>query len=138
MMIFVDTGPLVALSEPRDQYHERAMREVDRMAKFQLVLCEPNLTEAAFLLPRAIQRARLFRIVAELPMRPWWPEDPDGFRLAVMKWLARYAEHDPDWADGYLAVASQHVKRMRVWTYDDEFRTIWRKPSGQRIPLALT
>jgi hypothetical protein len=26
--------------------------------------------------------------------------------------------------------------RARVWTFDREFRTIWRRPDGRPIPLA--
>ena len=51
--------------------------------------------------------------------------------------LARYRDHDPDWADGYLAVVSGKRKGSKVWTYDREFRTTWRRPDGTRIPLAV-
>jgi len=64
-------------------------------------------------------------------------EDETELRLEVFRWLARYAEHEPDWADGYLAVVSERKKDARVWTYDRAFRTTWRRPRGTRIPLAV-
>jgi hypothetical protein len=61
--------------------------------------------------------------------RPLWSD--------VFAWLDLYAEHDPDWADGYLAVLSGRDRHARVWTYDREFSTIWRRLDGTRIPLAV-
>ena len=55
----------------------------------------------------------------------------------MFDWLARHADHEPDWADGCLAVLSGLDTTARVWTYDSEFRTIWRRPDGTVIPLAV-
>lgn len=137
-MIFVDTTPLVALCDPRDRHHARAVKEIDRLAgRGGLFLCEPHLTEACFLLPRPSMRARLERVIVELSMRTWTPADADELRREVFAWLARYAEHEPDWADGWLAVASGRESSAKVWTYDSEFRTTWRRPDGTKIPMAI-
>jgi predicted nucleic acid-binding protein len=136
-VILIDTTPLVALSDPRDHLHERAVSDLDRVAKRGLVLCEPVLTEACFLLSHAAQRARLERLIVELGMTPLGVEDEPELRAEVFRWLERYAEHVPDWADGYLAVVSERQRDARVWTYDREFRTTWRRPGGTRIPLAV-
>ena len=61
-----------------------------------------------------------------------------GFWLDVLNWLARYADQEPDWADGCLAVLCGRDERLKVWTYDREFRTIWRRPDGTAIPMAVT
>jgi predicted nucleic acid-binding protein len=55
----------------------------------------------------------------------------------AMDWLARYAKHEPDWADACLAVVSGHDRQIKIWTFDREFRTTWRRPNGTRIPLAV-
>ena len=136
-MILIDTTPLVALCDPRDGLHTKALADLDRVSKRGIVLCEPVLTEACFLLSHAVQRARLARLVGETGMAPLALEDEADLRLEVFRWLARYAEHEPDWADGYLAVVSEREKDARVWTYDREFRTTWRQPGGARIPLAV-
>jgi predicted nucleic acid-binding protein len=136
-VIFVDTTPLVALCNPRDGHHRRALADINRLAPRGLLLCEPVLTEACFLLDRRVLRARLERIIAELSVRAWVPADPEAFRREVFAWLARYADQQPDWADGCLAAASDREKKARVWTYDSEFKTTWRRPSGGRIPLAI-
>jgi predicted nucleic acid-binding protein len=135
-VILVDTTPLVALCDPRDRLHAKAVADLDRLARRPLFLCDAVLTEACFLLGHATQRARLERLVNELPLRPFPAGDEERLRVDVFRWLARYADHEPDWADGYLAVASERKKGARVWTYDAEFRTTWRRPGGKRIALA--
>jgi predicted nucleic acid-binding protein len=136
-MILIDTTPLVALCDPRDGLHEKALADLDRVAKRGLVLADPVLTEACFLLSHPVQRARLQRLVEELGMAPLVREDAADLRREVFSWLARYAEHQPGWADGYLAVVSGREKDARVWTYDREFRTTWRRPNWTKIPLAV-
>lgn len=136
-MILVDTTPLVALVDPRDDLHARALKDLDRLARRQLAVCTPVLTEACFLLERAVQRARLEQLLRRLLIGSLQVSDELGLWLDVFRWLERYAEHEPDFADGYLAVLSGREKGARVWTYDQEFRTTWRRPDGSRIPLAV-
>ncbi len=135
-MILVDTTPLVALCDPRDTLHARALADVDAVARRPLYVCLPVLTEACFLLPHAVHRRRLERLLAELGIRPVVVEDEARVWAQVFGWLDRYAEHEPDWADGWLAVLSGLERTAKVWTYDSEFRTTWRRPDGTRIPLA--
>jgi predicted nucleic acid-binding protein len=91
------------------------------------------LGETCFLLPRDYQRRRLRFLLGRLgvqaiePEPPWWDE--------VFDWLERYREHEPDLADAQLALLSSRRKECRVWTYDGEFRTVWRRTDGSRIPL---
>lgn len=136
-MILIDTTPLVALCDHRDALHRRAVADFDRLGRRMMVLCEPVLTEAWFLLDTVPLRARLDALIAGLAPSAWAPPRPEAFRRDVLDWLARYAEHEPDWADGCLVVASATNRRARVWTYDTEFRTTWRRPDGSRVPLAV-
>lgn len=55
----------------------------------------------------------------------------------VFEGLVKYADHEPDWTDGCIAVLSGQDKGLKVWTYDREFHTIWRRPDGTPIPLAV-
>jgi len=137
-VILVDTTPLVALCDPRDRLHARVLADLDRIGRRPLVVCEPVMTEACFLLERALQRQRLDRLCRELAMRPLPTGESEAGRWRdVFLWLERYAEHEPDWADGYLAVVSGRERKAKVWTYDSEFRTVWRRLDGTRIPLAV-
>ena len=136
-MILIDTTPLVALCDPRDSLHKRAVADLDRVGRRPLTACAPVLTEACFLLDRPVQRARLSRLLSELHVAAL-PIDGDvAVRGRVFAWLARYAEHEPDWADGLQVVACSIEARAKVWTYDDEFRTTWRREDGSKVPLAF-
>jgi len=135
-MILLDSGPLIALLDERDRLNRRAIRELKRAKGRELYTCSPVLTEVAFALPRPHHRRRLRSFLEKFNVRPalvareevLWPE--------VLDWLDQYADHDPDWADAWLAVLCQHEHRFRVWTFDREFRTVWRRPDGSSIPLA--
>lgn len=134
-MILLDTTPLVALCDDRDALHERALTDLDRLGAQPLVLCQPVLTEACFLLAGRVERARLAALLEALSIRPLELEDEDAAWKRVLAWLGRYAEHEPDFADGFLVVSSSLNRRARVWTYDSEFRTTWRREDGTRVPL---
>ncbi len=136
-MILLDTGPLVALCDPRDALNRVALRDLGRLAGMTLVLCPPVLAEACFLLPHAVQRQRVRRFLEEFPVVADRTDDGRAMWFEVLEWLARYAEHEPDLADAWLAVLSCRQPDDRVWTYDREFRTIWRRLDGRRIPLAI-
>jgi hypothetical protein len=80
----------------------------------------------------------LRRILSDFSVIPYQVDDEDGLWRAILDWLDRYEEHEPDWTDAYLAVVSGREKRAVVWSYDREFSTIWRRPDGKPIPLATT
>jgi predicted nucleic acid-binding protein len=136
-MILVDTAPLVALCDPRDGLHRRALGDLDRLARRPLSVCSAVLTEACFLLPHPVQRERLRRLLDELPVRPVVVADEAPVWEDAFRWMHRYAEHEPDWADAYIAALSGRERRASVWTYDSEFRTTWRRLDGGRVPLAV-
>lgn len=58
------------------------------------------------------------------------------FRAEVFAWLAKYSDHEPDWADACLALLCGRDTKLKVWTYDREFRTARRRFDGKAIPLA--
>ena len=135
-MTLVDTGPLVAVCDPRDSRHRTALKHLYRLAPAGLAACDAVLVETCFHLPYRSQRERVRAVLDDLGFEALSTGDPDFWR-DVLAWLLRYAEHEPDWADGCIAVLCGRDEQLRVWTYDREFRTTWRKPNGRVIPLAL-
>jgi hypothetical protein len=93
--------------------------------------------EACFHLPRRAQRQRLRAMIAQFNVASLPGTDDRAFWLEVLDWLAKYADHEPDWADGCIAVLCGRDKALKVWTYDSEFRTTWRRPDGTAIPMAV-
>ena len=136
-MILVDTGPLVALADARDGKHDTAVAQLRSLIAGDLAVCDAVIAEACFHLPHPSQRRRLRAIVHDLRIRPVPIQDERTFRLDVFDWLATYEEHEPDWADACLAVLSERDRAAKIWTYDREFRTTWRRLNGTAIPLAV-
>ena len=71
---------------------------------------------------------------------PAWNQAARGLSASKPQSLAQsarlFAHLNIALADAYLAVVSGKRKGSKVWTYDREFRTTWRRPDGTRIPLA--
>ena len=136
-MILVDTTPLVALCDARDAKHGVAVKHLESLGSNEFGACDAVLTEACFHLPHRSQRQRLRALLRDLSMQPIPLMYEHDFFLEVLDWLTKYADHEPDWADACLAVLTGRDKDLKVWTYDREFRTTWRRPNGTAIPLAV-
>jgi len=134
-MILIDTGPLVALCDPRDGLHRTAADDLRRFGRQPILVCDAVIVETCFHLPHAVHRARLQALLDELDIAPAAAHGR-AFQDDVFRWLANYADHEPDWADGCLAVLSERDRGLKIWTYDREFRTTWRRPDRTVIPLA--
>jgi hypothetical protein len=93
------------------------------------------LSEALHLLTTAAHRARLYHYLSLLPITLAPKLDSDDLFLPMFEWLERYTEHTTDWADAHMAILCGNDRRLRVWTYDREFHTIWRRPDGSKIPV---
>lgn len=135
-MTLIDTGPLVALCDPHDRLHELARTHLTLLAGAGLRTCDAVITEAVFHLPHSAQRRRLALVLDELDIDVA-PTHEAPVLADTFAWLHKYAAHEPDWADACLAVLASRNSRFRVWTYDREFRTIWRKTDGRPIPMAV-
>lgn len=133
-MILLDTTPLVALFSPNDPLHDRARRELLIVAREQMAVCEPVLTELMHLAPRADVRRAIGDAFAAWDVHLVRLADPSSLD-AVFGFMHRYAEHSPDFADAYLVVLSQQHRRSKVWTFDREFQHLWRRSDGTAVPL---
>ena len=136
-MILVDTTPLVAVCDARDSKHRMALKHLESLASDGFAICDAVLTEACFHLPHRNQRHRLRALLHDLSVQPIPAKYEHDFLPEVLDWLTKYADHEPDWADACLAILSGRDKNLKVWTYDREFRTTWRRPNGTVIPLAV-
>lgn len=135
-MILIDATPLIGLFDPADELHARAREDFRRLTGRRLFLCGPVLSEACFALPHPNQRAQLHGLIERFDIRPATDDEP-GLWLGALDWMGKYHDHTPDFADACLAVLSGREPKYKVWTYDREFETIWRRPDGSRIPLAV-
>ena len=135
-MILVDTGPLVALFDPRDGDHARCVK---RLAMIEEPLCTtiPVLTEAFHLLsPGSIGAQRLMDFIAAggLGVRDL---DSAGLQRAFAL-MVRYADHPMDLADASLVVLAETLKLRTVFTLDRNDFTTYRIQQGHRqVAFAL-
>ena len=136
-MILVDTTPLVALCDARDSLHRLAWRHLGRFSGERFAVCDPALTEACFHLPHHQQRRRLRRLLEELNVTVMTAAGELSLWWSVFDWIEKYSDQEPDWADGYIATLCGREPTLKVWTYDKEFRTTWRRPDGSPLPLAV-
>lgn len=133
--VFVDTNVFIALVNSRDQLHERAVADLSKLSRYRLVTTGAVLSESAFALARPDQRARLVAFLDRLPVLPVVYDNETETRSRVFKWLAQYAEHSPDYADAELCVLAGRKPGTRIWTYDSEFKHVWRGANGRRPRL---
>lgn len=130
--VLVDTGPLVALFDPRDGLHKRARRELDAI-RGELFVEVPVLTEAHFHLQSAAKRSALAQAL-ERGLFSVKASIPSALLRYAFRWLGEYAEHKPDFADAWL-IAAADQNDAAVWTFDSEFKTVWRTLDGRRVTL---
>lgn len=129
-MILVDTGPLVALFDPRDPKHGHC-REVLRTIREPLSTTVPVLTEVFHMLSpgsRGADRVRDF--VAERGLGTWFM---DSERLArAFELMEQYADHPMDLADASLIVAAEALNTRKIFTVDRRDFTAYRILRGHR------
>jgi uncharacterized protein len=132
--IILDTGPLVALLNLHDTYHDWAKAQFAEIEP-PLLSCEAVISEACFLLraspggPRAVLDL-INRGVVEILFHLNEEADP------VMRLLTRYASVPMALADACLVrIAEQHAKST-VITLDNDFY-VYRKQGRQIVPTIM-
>jgi predicted nucleic acid-binding protein len=131
--ILVDTGPLVAILSPEDEYHDACVSELQDMPG-PLLSCWPVITEAVWLLrksPRAVRRLLQSidgRFLELLPLAG----TEAGNIAALMK---RYEDMHPQLADVALVYLASREKIETIFTLDRRDFNIYR--SGRRSTFRI-
>lgn len=132
--VIVDTGPLVAVFNRRDQHHAWAVDQSRTLAS-PLVTCEAVLTEAYHLLGR-VPGARgafarwLGQGHVETPLRL------EEEARAISASLRHYADLPMDFADACVVRLAER-ERLAVFTTDVRDFSVYRLGSGDPIPLII-
>jgi uncharacterized protein len=128
----IDTGPLVAAFDRAERYH---LWTVDRVKELEapLLMCEPVLTEAIYLLARS-QRARdaLFDLLRNTAIVL-------AFRVdehigALRRLMRKYQDTPMSLADACIVRMAEIHEEHSVLTLDSDF-TVYRKHDRVPIPL---
>ena len=132
--VIVDTGPLVALVDRRDRYHEWASTQLGPTAA-PLLTCEPVLTEACFLL-QALRggSAAVLELVSRSALLISFSLGEEA--TAVARLLARYGNVPMTLADACLVRMSERLAGCVVATLDGDF-AIYRRHGRQIVPRIM-
>jgi predicted nucleic acid-binding protein len=127
-----DTGPLVAFFDRAEQYHRWVADRIEELDA-PLLVCEPVLTEAMYLLAR-YSRAQdaLFELLQNGALKV-------AFRIeehvgALRKLLQKYRDTPMSLADACVVRMAEIHGRHAILTLDSDF-SVYRKHG--RVPLTL-
>jgi predicted nucleic acid-binding protein len=130
MVTLVDTGPLVALFDPKDGEHARCVATLETLAQ-PLCTTVPVLTEAFHILDPASRGSFALRaFVSKRGLSVWWL-DPSSCRRAF-ELMERYADHPMDLADASLIVAAESLGTRRIFSLDRRDFRAYRVRRGHR------
>lgn len=132
MPAIVDTGPLVAFFDRSERHHAWVAAQIERLEP-PLLVCEPVLTEAMYLLtryPRAIDA--LFGLLHNGALRIAFQID-DNIE-AVRRLLQKYRDTPMSLADACIVRMTEIHNRHDVLSLDSDF-AVYRKHG--RVPLPL-
>jgi len=132
-MIAVDTGYFYALTDRRDDWHQRALACARRLDGEPMVTTWPVLTEACHLLAGRLGpgfATELLGDVIEGGTAVWSPPPEAMARLPAL--MHKYATLPMDLADASLVLLAEHLGHGRILTTDERdfgaYRWKSRKP----------
>lgn len=123
--VLADTGPLYALADPSDQYHDRAHRELETIVSRNnsVLVVFPVLCEAHTLVLRRLGGRYAAGWLSEMlsGTLPVNPETNDYLDATVG--LRKYSDHPITLVDALLARLTRRLEAP-VWTFDRHFATM--------------
>jgi predicted nucleic acid-binding protein len=129
-VILVDTGPLVALFDPKDALHERCRGVLEGIGE-ALHTTVPVLAEAFHMLSPGSRGAAALRDFVTLGGVQLWFLDASSVRR-TFELMEKYADHPMDLADASLVVAAEKLRTSRVFTVDRKDFATYRARRGHR------
>ena len=130
--VLLDTGPLVAYLDVRQQNHDWAARQFAALTEPPLI-CEAVVSEACFLLadsPRAVAKIGEYLERGVLAMIPvGGAAQPRIFAL-----MEKYRQVPMSYADACLLWLAETHARSRILTLDSDFG-IYRLERARTVPM---
>jgi uncharacterized protein len=133
MRVLADTGPLVAIVSPDDQYHQLCVTTLETLPG-PILTCWPVITEAAWLLREfPIGFERLLRSVNEgfLEILPVAGEESES----VVQVMKKYASLQPQFADAMLVHLANRENIETILTLDRRDFSVYR--SARKKPFLI-
>ncbi len=128
MRVLIDTSALLALSRPRDQYHERAVRLAERhltsggrFVGTTLILGE-LYSHLLYLRGAKDARVALAHLLDD-PVHEWHEVSVDLVREALDGWLDRFGDQSFSLVDAVSFVVMRREKLSHAFAFDHHFET---------------
>jgi|AntRauTorcE11897_2_1112592.scaffolds.fasta_scaffold00548_8 predicted nucleic acid-binding protein len=134
MMILVDTGPLYAFFNKRDQWNWWVGKTLGEYEP-PLYTCESVISETIFLLQRSSLEIRgLMELIARghLVVQPAFTSKNDQNRIQQI--LTNYQNLPASFADACIVRMAEVHNSTQIMTFDSDF-TIYRKSGGEPLNL---
>lgn len=132
----VDAGPLIALFDRSDRYHERAKQSLEnyrRETRGKLITTWPVIAEVAYLLKEHVHFQAQLDFLKWISLGGLEIFDLGRHHLPkVIEWQSRYADLDMDLADATLIVVAESLEINKVFSIDKDF-SIYRIPGKRRF-----
>jgi predicted nucleic acid-binding protein len=133
MRVLADTGPLVAIVSPDDQYHELRVKTLETLPG-PVLTCWPVITEAAWLLREfPLGFERLLRSINEgfLEILPVAGKESES----VVQVMKKYASLQAQFADAMLVYLANRENIETILTLDRRDFSVYR--SARKKPFGL-
>jgi uncharacterized protein len=136
-LVIVDSGPLLALFNRSDAWHQTVLVWLQRNGQAQLVTTWPVCTEVCALLARRISNAAALDFLRWAMRGGIAIDAPDGNTLAeVLSISERFQDLPFDLADASVAEAAARLKVRSVLTIDSDF-DVYRDKAGKPLVNVL-
>ena len=133
-MILIDTGPIVAMLNRKDNFHQWAHDQMG-LLRPPLLTCESVISESCFLLSQAnLQVSGIFELIDRRILLVSF--DLQAEHSAVATLMAKYSDLPMDLADACLVRMAEKDPQSTVLTLDGDF-LIYRKATRQVIPTVM-
>ncbi len=135
-MTLIDTNVILNLLHRDARERQRTQRDITGIRDTDFGITAFVLSEVCSFLCSAREYVALETLLLGLNIKH---VESEQFVTAqdVLKWMQKYASHRPDFADAHLVLLCSKLPKCRVWTYDQEFVTQWRRPDGSAVPMAV-
>jgi len=133
MQVLADTGPLVAIVSPDDQYHELCVKTLETLPG-PVLTCWPVITEAAWLLREfPLGFERLLKSVNEgfLEILPVAGKESES----VVQIMKKYASLQAQFTDAMLVYLANRENIETIFTLDRRDFSVYR--SARKKPFRL-
>ena len=131
--ILIDTGPIVAVLDKRDQHHEVCKTHADQLPEI-VYTCWAVITEACYLLR---ERPDLVERLIEMVNEGHYEllDIPSEEITQVGGILAKYQDQQIDFADACLVHLAEREEISTVFTVDDRHFNLFRTATGEQLRL---